>query len=77
MEEAAVAIIGDHLISSAMVTDEVEIKEEETGTFAETRDRSMSDGALGDCSSVQLLNQLIQQHKSVYRYLRVCMCVHV
>ncbi len=74
MEETAVITNGEDLIPSdiAIVTDEVEIEEEESGsTFAETRNRSMVGGTMEDCTSMKILNHVIQQHKSVYRYVHV------
>ncbi len=72
MEEQTVVMTnGDH----SVIMDEVETIKQvdvETSTVAETRDRSMSAGDTpGQCESVRMLEQLMQQHKTVYRYVCV------
>ncbi|XP_064390917.1 uncharacterized protein LOC135338766 isoform X2 [Halichondria panicea] len=67
MEEQTVVMTnGDH----SVIMDEVETIKQvdvETSTVAETRDRSMSAGDTpGQCESVRMLEQLMQQHKTVY-----------
>ncbi len=73
MEEQTVVLAnGDH----SVIIDEVEIKQVdvETSTVAElTGNRSMSAGDTSrECESVRMLEQLMQQHKTVYRCGCVC-----